>query len=88
MNRVPVRDRDSSPAGLHVGLSASFSTTHWLLIGEKYGNGADLAVDPTLTGVWAPEERLTPDVVREPAVEAASLCRPALAPVPVPSGDG
>jgi len=33
-------------------------------------------------------ESLTPGVVRALAVRSAALCRPALAPVPVPSGDG
>ena len=50
------------------------------------GNGAGIAADPTLTGVWVPKNALRLAFHCSP--EGRRLCRPALAPVPVPSGAG
>jgi hypothetical protein len=50
------------------------------------GNGAGVAADPTLTGVWVPKNALRLAFHCSP--EGRRLCRPALAPVPVPSGAG
>jgi hypothetical protein len=50
------------------------------------GNGAGIAADPTLTGVWVLKNALRLTFRCSP--EGRRLCRPALAPVPVPSGAG